>query len=500
MRNAFRRFVNTSCERRSLARRRKTDWIVAVAGPVAITAVLLPFGSFFALSSVLLFVLLAVIAAALIGGLRPALTAVAVGVLAGVFLHVRHYGGLRDPLGVDLAKMLAFVIMGVGIAILVGELTRLAVEQGALRRVATLVARAAPPDEVFAAVTTEIGLLIPADSTQIGRYERDGTATSIARWSKPGIDLPPVARWELGGPNVTTLVAQTGRPARIDNRADGTGEIGPEARAARARTSVGAPIVVEGQLWGVAIATSTRGRRFRGDSEARLAAFTDLVASAIANAETRDELAASRARVLAAADEARRRIERDLHDGTQQRLTALALELRATEAAVPPAMTGIRTQLSRTVKGLAAAVDDLQEISRGIHPAILSKGGLGPAIKALARRSAIPVEVELNSDTRLPERIEVGAYYVVSEALTNAAKHSRASVVYVRVDVDHLIAQISIRDDGIGGADPSRGSGLTGLQDRVESLGGTFEIRNSVGDGTAILARIAIESGDNGRR
>ncbi|MDQ1478661.1 MAG: hypothetical protein QOE62_3890, partial [Actinomycetota bacterium] len=175
MRNAFRRFVNTSCERRSLARRRKTDWIVAVAGPVAITAVLLPFGSFFALSSVLLFVLLAVIAAALIGGLRPALTAVAVGVLAGVFLHVRHYGGLRDPLGVDLAKMLAFVIMGVGIAILVGELTRLAVEQGALRRVATLVARAAPPDEVFAAVTTEIGLLIPADSTQIGRYERDGT-------------------------------------------------------------------------------------------------------------------------------------------------------------------------------------------------------------------------------------------------------------------------------------------------------------------------------------
>jgi signal transduction histidine kinase len=163
-------------------------------------------------------------------------------------------------------------------------------------------------------------------------------------------------------------------------------------------------------------------------------------------------------------------------------------------------MTGIRTQLSRTVKGLAAAVDDLQEISRGIHPAILSKGGLGPAIKALARRSAIPVEVELNSDTRLPERIEVGAYYVVSEALTNAAKHSRASVVYVRVDVDHLIAQISIRDDGIGGADPSRGSGLTGLQDRVESLGGTFEIRNSVGDGTAILARIAIESGDNGRR
>ena len=500
MRNAFRGFVTSACERRSLARRRRADWVVAIAGPVIITAVLLPFGSFFALSSVLLFVLLAVIAAALIGGLRPALTAVTVGVLAGVFLHVRHYGGLRDPLGIDLAKILAFVIVGVAIGFLVGELTRLAVEQGALRRVATLVAQAAAPDAVFAAVTTEIGLLVPADSTQIGRYERDGTVSSIASWSKPGTDLPAIARWKLGGHNVTTLVAETGRPARIDNRAAGTGEMGAEARAAGARTSVGAPIHVEGELWGVAIATSTGTRRFRGDTEARLAAFTELVALAIANAESHDELAAARARVLAAADEARRRIERDLHDGTQQRLTAIALALRATEAAVPPELTDIKAQLSRTAKGLAAAVDDLQEISRGIHPAILSKGGLGPAIKALARRSAIPVELELNSATRLPERIEVGAYYVVSEALTNAAKHSRASVIHVHVDVDDAVAQISIRDDGVGGADPRRGSGLTGLQDRVESLGGTFEISNGVGRGTAILARITIDNRENGRR
>lgn len=499
MRNAFRVLVRDSFGQRSPARR-KTEWTVAIAGPVIITAVLLPFGSFFALSSVLLFVLLAVVAAAIIGGPRPALAAVAVGVLAGVFLHLRHYGGLRDPLGVDLLKMLAFVIMGVTIGVLFGELTRLAAEQGALHRVATLVARAASPDEVFAAVTTEIGLLFPADTTQIGRYERDRTCSSIARWSRPGADPPPVARWKLGGHNVTTLVAETGRPARIDNRADGTGEIGSEACAAGARTSVGAPIVVEGELWGVAIATSTGGRRFRGDTEARLAAFTDLAATAIANAESRDQLAASRARVFAAADEARRRIERDLHDGTQQRLTALALALRATEAAVPPEMTDIRTQLSRTAKGLAAAVDDLQEISRGIHPAILSKGGLGAAIKALARRSAIPVELELNSDRRLPERIEVGAYYVVSEALTNAAKHSHASVVHVDVEIDDLVAQISIRDDGVGGADPRRGSGLTGLQDRVESLGGTFEIRNTDGHGTTILARITIESGDNDRR
>jgi signal transduction histidine kinase len=499
MRNAFRLLVGDSFGRRSPARRR-TAWVVAGAGPVIITAVLLPFGSFFALASVLLFVLLAVVAAAAVGGLRPALAAVAVGVLAGVFTQLRHYGGLRDPLNVDLVKVIAFVVVGVTIATLVGEMTRLAAEQGALRRVATLVARAAPPNEVFEAVTTEIGHLVPADATQIRRYESDRTASNVARWSKPGTDPPPVARGKLGGHNVTTLVAETGRPARIDNRAAGTGEIGIGARALGAGTSVGAPILVEGRLWGVAIAGSTGGRRFRRDTEARLAAFTDLVALAVANAESREELAASRARVLAAADEARRRIERDLHDGTQQRLIALALELRATQAAVPPEMTKIRTQLSRIANGLAAAVDDLQEISRGIHPAILSKRGLGPAIKALARRSAIPVEVELNSDKRLPERIEVGAYYVVSEALTNAAKHSHASVVSVHLEVNDLVAQISIRDDGVGGADPSRGSGLTGLQDRVESLGGTFEIRDSVGHGTAILARITIGSGDNGRR
>ena len=188
---------------------------------------------------------------------------------------------------------------------------------------------------------------------------------------------------------------------------------------------------------------------------------------------SRAELTSSRARVVAAADEARRRIERDLHDGTQQRLLSLALELRAAEAHVPPGLPGLKAQLSRVAQGLAEVVEDLQEISRGIHPAVLSKGGLGPAIKALARRSVVPVELHLRTDRRLPERIEVAAYYVVSEALTNAAKHSHASVVQVEVEATDAVLRLAVSDDGVGGADPVRGSGLIGLQDRMEAIGGT---------------------------
>lgn len=209
---------------------------------------------------------------------------------------------------------------------------------------------------------------------------------------------------------------------------------------------------------------------------------------------SRAELAESRARVVAASDETRRRIERDLHDGTQQRLVSLALELRAAENGVPPALQEVRAQLSATAQGLNEVVTDLQELSRGIHPAILSKGGLGPALKTLARRSPLPVELELHAaDRRLPERIEVATYYVVSEALSNAAKHAAASVVRVDVSVEHALLLVSIRDDGVGGADASRGSGLIGLQDRVETLGGTIEIAGGSGHGTTILASIPID-------
>jgi len=219
-------------------------------------------------------------------------------------------------------------------------------------------------------------------------------------------------------------------------------------------------------------------------------AFTELIGTAIVNTESRAQLIASRARVVAAADETRRRIERDLHDGTQQRLISLALELRAAEARLPPEQKSVAQQWSRTAQGLADVADELREISRGVHPAILEKGGLGPALRGLARRAGVLVQLSVRIRGRLPERVEVTAYYVVSEALTNAAKHARASVVWVDVAmVDHVV-RLLVQDDGVGGADPSRGSGLIGLSDRVEAVGGRIEIISPPGGGTSLLVTI----------
>ena len=203
-----------------------------------------------------------------------------------------------------------------------------------------------------------------------------------------------------------------------------------------------------------------------------------------------EELAGSRARVVAAGDEARRRIERDLHDGAQQRLISLGLDLRNVEADVPAHLVPLRERIAELVTTVAGVSTELQELSRGIHPAVLSKGGLGPAVKVLARRSAIPVELVLSAQRRLPDPVEVAAYYVVAEALTNAAKYARASAVEVRVDIEEQDLNLSIRDDGIGGADVSKGSGLTGLRDRVEALGGILSISSHPGAGTALSARI----------
>jgi signal transduction histidine kinase len=211
---------------------------------------------------------------------------------------------------------------------------------------------------------------------------------------------------------------------------------------------------------------------------------------------SREELAASRARIVAAADLARRRIERDLHDGTQQRLVSLVLDLRAAEAAVPPELPELRAQLARVADSLAGALDELRELSRGIHPAILSEGGLGPALKALARRSVVPVELELDVPARLPEPVEVAAYYVVSEALANAAKHARASVARVDVQTRDGSLHLSVRDDGVGGAAPGRGSGLVGLTDRVEALGGTVRVHSPARQGTRLQIYLPIGTGD----
>ncbi len=312
------------------------------------------------------------------------------------------------------------------------ELRGFAAEQAALRRVATLVARAAPPEEVFAAVTTEVRRLLAVDLTAMGRYDPDSTVTYVG-WSTTGDKGAAGVRVPLGGRNLVTLVFETGRPARIDDYSTASGPSADLVRGFRIRAGVGVPISVEGRLWGVMMAMR-REQPLPADTEARLADFTELVATALANAENQAQLTASRARIMAAADQARRRIERDLHDGAQQRLVSLALHLRVAQAAVPPQAIELAAQFDGLADEVTTALDELRELARGIHPAALAEGGLRPALKGLARRSGVPVELDVRVDGRLPEQFETAAYYMVSEALTNAAKHAHASVVHVKAD------------------------------------------------------------------
>jgi signal transduction histidine kinase/putative methionine-R-sulfoxide reductase with GAF domain len=369
-------------------------------------------------------------------------------------------------------------------------LAELAEEQAALRRVATLVAQGVPPPDLFEAVAQEVGRLLLAANVSIGRYEPDDSVTSMASWSSSGPVFTPGVRWPIKGTNVAWRVLQTGKPARIDDFSAATDPIGIAVREAGYTSAIGSPIVVEGHLWGAISAASTDGPMPPG-SEARLASFTELVATAIANAESSAELAASRRRIVAAWDDARRRIERDLHDGVQQQLVSLGLELGAMKADPPPGDV-LKKQLGGVTEDVGSVLDALVEIARGIHPAILSQGGLAAAIKALARRSAVPVELQAQVVGPLPDEVEVAAYYVAAEALTNAAKHARASVVDLDVTTDDGTLTLMVRDDGVGGADPGGGSGLVGLRDRVEALGGTVQIDSPVGGGTSVVVTLPI--------
>jgi signal transduction histidine kinase len=373
------------------------------------------------------------------------------------------------------------------------ELSRRADEQAALRRVATLVARGVPPVEVFAAVAEEVGRLFGTDLAHIVRYEPDETVTVVAGWSREGDQLPVGSRYPIQGDSLSALVLQTGRPARIDDYPDGPGPTAAIVRQLGIRSSVGCPITVAGRLWGATSVTSKRPEPLPPGTEARIAEFTELVATAIANAESQAELAASRARIVTSADQTRRRIERDLHDGIQQRLVSLGLDLRATQAGVPAEPPELRTQLAQLADGLGGALSELQELSRGIHPAILSQGGLGPALKVLARRSALPVDLDVDLHGRLSAPVEVAAYYVVAEALTNAAKHANATVAHIDVQVGDGRLHVSVADDGAGGADPSRGSGLVGLSDRVQALGGTISVHSPIGEGTTLVIDLPVE-------
>ena len=263
------------------------------------------------------------------------------------------------------------------------------------------------------------------------------------------------------------------------------------------RCAVGSPIAVDGRVWGAIGAGSRRGR-LPADTEQRLADFTELVATAIANAESQAELTTSRARIVAAADQARRRIERDLHDGAQQRLVSLALQLRAARAAVPSGLGDLAADLDRAAAAAIGALDELRDIARGIHPAVLAEGGLGAALRVLARRSPVPVDLQVGAGGRLPEQVEVSAYYVVAEALTNAAKHACASAVTVEVQVADDVLRVVVRDDGVGGAGFAGGTGLAGLKDRVEALGGRILLDSPRGAGTTLRVELPLTTADSG--
>jgi signal transduction histidine kinase len=371
------------------------------------------------------------------------------------------------------------------------EQRRLADEQAALRRVATLVAQAGSDTEVFEAVTREVGLQCDADLARMERFEPNRTVTAIAAWSRSGeARLAVDSRIPLEGASIAAQVLETGRPARVDSFAGASGPIAEEAHALGIRSSVGCPIVAGGRTWGVIAASTRQTTPFPPDTESRIANFTELVAMAVSNAEARAELVDSRARVLTAGDEARRRVAQDLHDGAQQRLVHTILTLKLAERAQENNVAAARELLVEALVEAEQANDELRELAHGMLPQVLARGGLVAGVEALVSRARVPVSVEV-PDQRFAPEIEASAYFIVAEALTNVAKHSGARSANITARVDDGVLRVDVRDDGVGGARLD-GSGLLGLQDRVDALGGALHVESPPGSGTRIAATLPL--------
>ena len=369
-------------------------------------------------------------------------------------------------------------------------LRRLADEQAALRRVATAVAAERDPGVVFGLVTEEVGRLLNAQTANMVRYEGDGMATVLGGWSDGDVGSVPVGDTVLmDGETAAARVWRSGRPERVDSYEHMTGTLAARLRELGFRSAVAAPVMLGGGLWGAVIVSTVHDEPFAEGAEQRIADFAELAAQAVANAQTRADLAASRARIVEAGDAERRRLERNLHDGAQQRLVSLALNLRLAARRCADDLES-HEAFERAGEELAQALEELRELARGIHPAILSDRGLEPAIQALADRAPLPVSIAVGLDCRLPEPVEAAAYYVVAEALTNAAKYANASEVRVEVSRDNGSTYIEVTDDGVGGAAERGGSGLRGLCDRVEALGGRLALASPTGVGTTLLAEI----------
>jgi len=389
----------------------------------------------------------------------------------------------------------AFNVMGASLERGRDELTALADEQAGLRRVATLVAQGASAGDIFAAVAAEIGQLMPADYVLIGRYQVDrDDVTTVGSWARDAGPADFPAEPGAGVRDLAALVRRTGGAAR----AQPDEPVAPR-RLPRIKSLVGVPISIEADLWGIVIAASTREAPMPDATETWLGSFTELVSTAIANTEAKAALTASRARIVMTADETRRRFERDLHDGAQQRFVNVLLRLHLVQTSVAPDVPEVAAQLDVAAAELRDAIDSLRDFAHGIHPARLTRGGLRVALLDLADQSALPVELDVRMEGRLPEPIEVAAYYIVSEALTNAGKHGHASSATVRVEAADDKLRAVIRDDGVGGADFGQGSGLVGLKDRVEALGGWISVHSEPGAGTSLEFELPVSKASEHR-
>jgi signal transduction histidine kinase/predicted RNA-binding Zn ribbon-like protein len=365
----------------------------------------------------------------------------------------------------------------------------------ALRRVATLVAQGASPRETFSAVAEELGLLFEADYTTIQRYELDDTVTVVGHWHDPDSDpimSPLDGYWPNSQDALSTTVLRTGRPTGLMPIGDiAPTEIGAWLRDNHIQYALACPVVIDGCTWGSMSVYYLTTEPAATATDADLADFAEEIGLALAETRNRAELIASRARVIAVSDETRRGIERNLHDSAQQRLISLGLEVANLKSILPTGNEALQRQLSRIIEGLSGVGEELRDISRGLHPALL-RNGLVPALRKLARRSTVPVDLDLINCRRLPECLEVGIYYIVSEALTNTAKHARASSITVALSMEADTVRLSVCDDGVGGARLGAGTGLTGLRDRAGALGGRIQLTSPAGQGTALRVELPI--------
>jgi signal transduction histidine kinase len=365
------------------------------------------------------------------------------------------------------------------------------VEQQALHRVALAVAGEPRPEGIFDLVTEEVGRVLGAHSANLLRYEEGGVSVIVGRWSEPGVYSGPVGERSPVKPGTSTqIVYTTGRPVRLGLDDGVEPGFAYYLRKIGANSIIAAPITVTGRLWGMITARLTPPSVFPEGAEERLNGFARLVSVALANEEAREQLAASRARLVSTADDERRRLERNLHDGAQQRLVSLSLSLRHARRKLASDPDRADELLAAASSELEVALEELRELARGIHPAVLTDRGLAPALRALADRASLPVELDVPTDERLPARVEAAAYYLVSEALANVTKYAQATCVEVIVARADGFALVEVADDGRGGADPRKGSGLRGLCDRIEALDGTLAVDSPPGEGTRIRARI----------